>query len=292
MVNKDQISQDAQKLCKIPQIQKFMQMHHLQATFLDENIIEFITWAEELKKCQGCKGLAFCRQRITGSVYHLGIDDAGYIEERYIPCAYEKEKEQRLEHRKNYRISDMNEADYLIDLQDCVADKTISSKKEYMEALRLVLASENCQHGLYLYGQPGVGKSFLLKALCNHYAKKGLRVSFVKVPNWMQTLKESFGDDQVRREINRSLRNSDVVVFDDIGSEAASAWTLNEILFPILDYRMEQKKKTYFTSNYSPKELAHKYALIDKGDQVGADRIMDRVYSLSQAVLLSGSSLR
>ena len=40
MVNKDQISQDAQKLCKSPQIQKFLQMHHLQATFLDENIIE------------------------------------------------------------------------------------------------------------------------------------------------------------------------------------------------------------------------------------------------------------
>ncbi len=279
-----------QSIVAIPQIRQFLNRYHLTPSFVEENIIEFLTWKEEIVKCHGCRSLSFCRQRFKGKVYHLGFDDNGYLEERYISCSFEKEKETKLAHRKNFKLSHMSERDYLIELQNLT--KNMDLKSEYLKTLQAVVQSEKDQKGLYLYGQAGVGKSYMMKALCNYYAKNGKSVCFVKVPSWVKTVKESFGDEEVSRRLSRALIRSDVVVFDDIGSESVSAWTLNELLFPILDQRMEQKKKTYFTSNYSMEELQQKYALIEKSDKVGAERIIERIRTLSKETLLSGSSLR
>lgn len=284
------MNKQIQNIMNVPQIRQFMNKNKLSPSFVEENIIEFLTWKEELEKCSGCQGLSFCRQRLNGMVYSLSFDERGYFEERYLPCSYQSEKEKSLEHKKNYKYSHMTESDYLIELQNL--NKTRELKSEYLLALQKVISSQAEDKGLYLYGQAGVGKSYMLKALCNFYAKNGYTVSFVKVPNFIKTLKESFGDDEIRRQLSRNILRSDIVVFDDIGSEAMTAWSLNEILFPLLDERMEKKKKTYFTSNYSMDELDQKYAQIEKNDKVGADRVFERIRTLSKPVLLSGSSLR
>lgn len=39
-------------------------------------------------------------------------------------------------------------------------------------------------------------------------------------------------------------------------------------------------------------ELQQKYALIEKSDKVGAERIIERIRTLANETLLSGSSLR
>ena len=88
------------------------------------------------------------------------------------------------------------------------------------------------------------------------------------------------------------MLNSDVVVLDDIGAESISAWFLNEILFPVLDQRMEQRKKTYFTSNYTWDDLKERYGTAEKNGQIAADRVMERIRTLSDMVLLIGKSRR
>ncbi len=283
-------NEQIQSIVAIPQIRQFLNRYNLSANFVEENIIEFLTWKEEIIKCNGCRSLSFCRQKLKGKVYHLGFDENGYLEERYISCSFEKKKEEMLAHRKNFKISHMSEMDYLIEIENLT--KKIDLKSEYLKTLQAVIQSERDPKGLYLYGQAGVGKSYMMKALCNYYAKAGKTVSFVKVPLWVKTMKESFGQEEIAQRMNRALLKSDVVIFDDIGSESISAWTLNELLFPILDERMEKKKKTYFTSNYSMEELQQKYAFIEKSDKVGADRVMERIRTLANGTLLSGSSLR
>ena len=37
----------------------------------------------------------------------------------------------------------------------------------------------------------------------------------------------------------RSIRNAEVVVFDDIGGESVTAWSRDDILLPLMDARME-----------------------------------------------------
>lgn len=289
MMNNDK---QVQEIAQVPIIQRFLKNHALPLSFVEENIIEFLTWKEDLEKCRNCRGIAFCRQSFSGKVYQLDFDESGYLEERYVPCLYEQEKERLFVHRKQYLYSKMTMDDYLIDIQKLTDHPTVGSKEEYLEALRQVALSQQNEKGVYLYGQAGVGKSYMMKALCNYYAKQGNTVSFVNMSVWIQEIKESFGDDDYRQKILRKIRKSDIVVFDDIGSESMTAWSLNEILFPIIDRRMEQRKKTYFTSNYSMDELEQRQASIPNEGRVAANRIMERIRTLAVPVLLQGSSLR
>ncbi len=53
----------------------------------------------------------------------------------------------------------------------------------------------------------------------------------------------------------RSIRNAEVVVFDDIGGDECYGLEPADILLPLMDARMEKRRLTIFTSNYSMEEL-------------------------------------
>ncbi|WP_289221426.1 ATP-binding protein, partial [Faecalibaculum rodentium] len=144
--------------------------------------------------------------------------------------------------------------------------------------------------GIFLYGQPGTGKTYLLTALANDFARQGLKVSFVKVPLFVQDFRQSLEDSEYRQDMLGHLKFSDVVVLDDLGSEGISKWTRDDILFPVLDYRMQNGKKTYFSSNYTPEELLEKYQ--PDGDRVASLRLQERIRSLAQPVKMTGRSRR
>lgn len=270
-----------------PVIHRFLESNRLDDGFIEENIIEMITWMESLQKCEGCRGLAFCRQALRGHPYQLRLENG--LQESYGMCAYYEKQEKLLSHRKNFRYGHMSEEDYLIDLRTLTDGM---ESKQYLEAYAQVIKSLSSEKGIYLYGQAGVGKSYMLKGLANYYAKNDKTVCFVKVPVWIQECRESMMDSEWRKRIMAQLRWADLVIFDDLGAEYISAWTLNEILFPILDVRMEQKKKTYFTSNYRWSELESRYAACQKEGRVAANRILERIRTLSHAVVLLGTSLR
>lgn len=271
-------------------VRDFLSAHDLPASFVGDNLVEFSNWVDAIRRCEACQGLPFCRQSFRGHVYHLMMDD-GFVEETYRPCRYQKELSNQLNHQKQFRYSHMTESEYLIDLMNI--DISQEHSESYLKAYGSVISSLADDHkGIYLCGQAGVGKSYLMKGVINYFAKQGQNVSFVKVPLWAWEIKESLRDDQLRRQFSRALLNSDVVVLDDIGAESISAWFLNEILFPVLDQRMEQRKKTYFTSNYTWDDLKERYGTAEKNGQIAADRVMERIRTLSDMVLLIGKSRR
>ena len=74
----------------------------------------------------------------------------------------------------------------------------------------------------------------------------------------------------------------DLLLLDDIGAESVSAWSRDEILGPILQYRMEEKLPTFFTSNLSIDEL-EKFLAINSSsvERVKARRIVERIRQLT-----------
>ncbi len=104
---------------------------------------------------------------------------------------------------------------------------------EYKTAVAKVidlLMNEHPQKGLYLWGKPGAGKSWLAAGMCNYYAKQEKRVAFVNVPKLISDLKLLFHEPDAMEARLRSIRNAEVVVFDDIGGESVTAWSRDDIL--------------------------------------------------------------
>ena len=61
------------------------------------------------------------------------------------------------------------------------------------------------------------------------------------------------------------------------------------MLLSLLDYRMEHKLLTFFTSNYKIPELKQRYTL---NEPMAAERIEERIRTLAQEVFMSGNSRR
>ena len=81
---------------------------------------------------------------------------------------------------------------------------------------------------------------------------------------------------------------------DDIGSESVSAYSRDDLLFNILDYRMENKLCTVFTSNLSKDSLMKHYTF-DKNDNssvIRARRLLERIDILSDNFVLQGKNKR
>ena len=62
-----------------------------------------------------------------------------------------------------------------------------------------------------------------------------------------------------------------MLLLDDIGAENTSNWSRDEVLGPILQYRMENHLPTFFTSNLTMDELEEALSTTSSGvDRVNA----------------------
>ena len=145
--------------------------------------------------------------------------------------------------------------------------------------------------GLYLHGNFGSGKTFLLSALLNelNYVKN-TTIEIIYFPEALVSLKEDF--DSLFYKMNR-YKNVDILLIDDIGAEKVTEWGRDEILGTILQYRMDKHKTTFFTSNYTIKELETNLSLANNNvDLVKARRIIERIKQLTIDVELISESKR
>ena len=89
------------------------------------------------------------------------------------------------------------------------------------------------------------------------------------------------------------LKNADILLLDDIGAESVSEWSRDEILGTILQYRMDAKKTTFFTSNLTIEELEQHLSITKNGvNIVKAKRIIERIKQLTEDIELISKNRR
>lgn len=147
--------------------------------------------------------------------------------------------------------------------------------------------------GMYLTGEFGVGKTFLLGAIANELAAKGIKSMLIHFPTFAVNMKSSIGKKTTDLERDR-IKQVPILMIDDIGADAMSAWVRDEVLGVILEYRMQMGLPTFFSSNFTMDELEKHLAVDVKGDQepLKAKRIMERIRFLSREVTVVGDNLR
>ncbi|MGT2930257.1 primosomal protein DnaI [Streptococcus dentasini] len=149
------------------------------------------------------------------------------------------------------------------------------------------------QKGLYLYGDMGIGKSFMLAAMAHELSeKKSVETTMLHYPSFVIDIKNAINSGNVKEEID-AVKSVPVLILDDIGAEQTTSWVRDEILQVILQHRMLEELPTFFTSNYSLANLEAKFGNIKGADETWqAKRVLERVRYLAKAVHLLGENRR
>ena len=147
--------------------------------------------------------------------------------------------------------------------------------------------------GLYLYGDFGVGKSYMMAALAHDLSEKRQASStLIHFPSFVLDVKNAIGDGLVKEKVDE-VKTAQILMLDDIGAEQMSSWVRDEILQVILQYRMQEHLPTFFTSNFNFADLERHYASSRKGDETWqAKRVMERIRFLAEEVRLEGVNRR
>ena len=247
---------------------------------------------EELQKCASCKSLLACQNKVTGMVYYPSVNDDGSLEFNYVACKYKKKDIKEKEGIKSnffqmpYDIKMAKMAN--IELETKRA-KIIKWLKKFYDSYQ----KDEKQKGLYLYGSFGSGKTYMISALLNELSRLNYSVVIVYYPELIRSIKESFSSGEDFYERMNMIKTCDLLLLDDIGAESVTAWNRDEILGTILQYRMDNKMPTFFTSNLNLEELENHLLIKDTAEEkIKARRIMERIKQLSEYLELLGENRR
>lgn len=235
----------------------------------------------ELENCSKCKSLMMCKNKVTGFVYYPHFDN-DKLDFNYVACKYKKKELKEHENiRTNFfempleiRKAKMSD----IDVNDAKRIGIIKWLKKFYDNFK----KDKHLKGLYLHGSFGSGKTYLISALLNELSKENNTAVIVYYPELLRSLKESFENNNFASRINE-IKKVDLLLLDDIGAETVSSWNRDEILGTILQYRMDNKLSTFFTSNLTMKELEEHFILNKSSEeQIKARRIVERIKQLTE----------
>jgi len=155
-------------------------------------------------------------------------------------------------------------------------------------ARRLADAFPAAGIGLFLEGQPGVGKTHLavavLKQVIEHAGARGL---FYDTRELLRLIRSTY-DPSIRTteiEVLHPVLSTDLLVLDDLGAEKTSEW-VDETMNLIVNIRYSERRLTLFTSNYPdiPDETEPNSLLFRIGS-----RMRSRLHEMCEFVVLDAA---
>lgn len=287
-----------EQLLKDERVEALLQRYHASRKAVENNPYMFREWLQSLDNNEhkyGSVSLNDSNERYYKDI-EIENDVATVLLRKSIR---QREEDQKLAFVRNYLICDLSREMLEYDLNKIDLTHENESYQKVYQIIQKWL-KQLPEKGLYLWGGLGVGKSYLAACISNQLAQRGHKVAFVNVPNFFAKARSNVGVlDPVSKEnfINSSLRRlmkAEFLILDDIGAERVTDWVRDDILAPLLNYRMDNKKSTIFTSNSNFDDLRERlmYNTSGQKDEMKADRIMERIRTLSVEIKLEGSSRR
>ncbi|AHB36698.1 DnaA ATPase domain-containing protein [Spiroplasma apis] len=294
----EQLSLDLLKQDK--ELKKLVDKYNISDKVLSENMIVLSRFKRDFVLCEPNQPLSMCKQSIPGVQQKLSfLNNTFYVTSKNCQHWVFENKDYKLQ--KNILYADYDFKEVPETIEEFLNSDKAKNLDGNLEKLLIGLNKTKTEKGFYVYGEPGIGKTYIMKLLANTYAKLDKKVILVTVNKLIKKVKETFKSLE-SNDYNKFFDQCcdvDVLILDDIGSEIVSDWSRDELLFGLLNTRMENKKLTFFTSNFSIPELETHYLnkkirdqSLMKFEKMKTLRFTERIKGLSFCVRLHGSNKR
>jgi len=159
------------------------------------------------------------------------------------------------------------------------------------QARRVADSFPAISRGLFLEGQPGVGKTHLAVAVLKEVMRRsGARGLFYDTRDLLRVIRSTY-DPSIRTtelQVLRPVMQAELLVLDDLGAEKTSEW-VEETMNLIVNTRYNERRVTIFTSNYPdiPDDTDPNSLLFRIGD-----RMRSRLHEMCEFVVLDAADFR
>ncbi len=285
-------------------VKQFDYQELVKQIMADPDVAAFIQ-QEKLTQAEIQRSISKFNQYITERDRFL-LEDQNYIAKGYKPILVKNEGyadvayEETPELIEQEKLKNIKDRINLINLPSSLKDASFGqidlkkNRDEIFERLANFVADyPNYQKAVYLYGDFGIGKSYLMAALAHELSvERGASTTLVHYPSFVLDVKNAISSGLVKDKIDQ-VKTAQVLILDDIGAEQSSPWMRDEILQVILQHRMQENLPTFFTSNFSFADLERHFANSKNGDETWqAKRVMERIKFLAKEVHLEGENRR
>ncbi|MBC7959546.1 MAG: ATP-binding protein, partial [Vallitaleaceae bacterium] len=137
---------------------------------------------------------------------------------------------------------------------------------------------------LILYGQTGLGKTFLCNCIAKDVLDSGHSVLYLtafKLFKLLEAYRFKDEEQEVSFEAIDDINSCDLLIIDDLGSEVINSFTSSE-LFNCLNTRLQGKKSTVISTNLDPSGWSKSYS----------ERIVSRILGNFTPLRLLGEDIR
>lgn len=272
-----------------PDVVSFIKKFSLSSEEVNRSLSKFNQYCNERQKFQQS-----ANQYSAKGYQPVLVMNEGYADVAYVELPEHREAMARQEARNRIQLIGMPGHLKDISEKDLAMDPNRVDIYQFFQNY-IQRLDDGQQKGLYLYGNFGVGKSYLLAYLANRLSTKyGKRTTILHFPTFTVDIKDAINDNDksVKEQIDR-IKKVDILVLDDIGAEKNSPWIRDDVLQVILQHRMQEDLLTFFTSNLDFKGLERHLATTGNRDETWqAQRIMERIRYLSKELHLKGENRR
>ncbi|MDQ0220099.1 primosomal protein DnaI [Peribacillus cavernae] len=279
------------------EIQLFLHENSSRITseMIEKSLSKLYEFSSQSKNCGKCPNLDGCINMMEG--YHPKLLVQGNtIDLHYEICPRKSIYDEKRKHERLIQSLYVPKDILSASLGDFYQTDTAGGRIEAIEKATTFVeeyAPGKKQKGLYLHGSFGVGKTYLLGAIANELAENQISSLIVYVPDFLREIKASIGDNTINDKIEMT-KKAPVLMLDDFGAETMSSWTRDEVIGPILQFRMLENLPTFFTSNFDFGGLQNHLTFSQRGEkeEVKAARIMERIQYLAEPLQLTGENRR
>ena len=265
------------------EFKQFIDSNEIPLRIVQQNISRFLRVIKDRKLCENCPGIDKCKKKMGHLCLSLTYDsDYERIDNSIVVCP---KAELREKLKKRYIFSEFNEN--MLDFTFKEAGlKFGEERKEFIKYstgyFKEQLISNKNPRGVFLSGDSRKGKTHLavlLTKLVINYSNK--MIAFIDSLNHINQLNNALYNDKDYFEKQMEvLKNIDVLVFDDFGSEFKSDFFRDNIILPLLTYRAAKGLTTIFTSGYTLDEIKTMYST-SRANEVKAKRIYEAIDKLT-----------
>ncbi len=157
-----------------------------------------------------------------------------------------------------------------------------AAKSAYEQCLAFVRDFDSAGGNLFLFGDTGVGKTFLCNCIAGELQSSGHSVVYLSADRLFQALADhAFGRSSAVETDYRSIFDCDLLIIDDLGTELTNSLTLSQF-FVCLNERILNGKSTLISSNLGLQDISNIYS----------ERIFSRITSHYKLLHLFGKDIR